>query len=32
LQGVTELDIADRLVEDFLSHTTRRAPQSLRAQ
>lgn len=32
LQGVTEIDIAERLVEDFLSHATLRVSQSLRAQ
>jgi glutathione synthase/RimK-type ligase-like ATP-grasp enzyme len=32
LQGVTEIDIAEWLVEDFLSHATLSVPQSLRAQ
>jgi glutathione synthase/RimK-type ligase-like ATP-grasp enzyme len=32
LQGVTEIDIAERLVEDFLSHATLSVPQSLRVQ
>jgi hypothetical protein len=29
---VTEIDIAERLVEDFLSHATLRVSLSLRAQ